>query len=72
MSGQVPDAVAAYRQALKLDPSYPEAHYNLGVVLDESGQRSEAIEHWRAAVRFRPGYAEAEQRLSAASADHAD
>ena len=38
-------AEAAYREALKLDPTLPAAHYALGTLLARKGQRAEAAEH---------------------------
>lgn len=39
---------------MTVDPSYPEAHYNLGTLLAKSGRMDEAMEHLNAAVRVNP------------------
>ena len=52
-------AADAYRKALKLKPSYPEAHLALGRVLSDAGDLDEAKKAVAAARRLRPGYAEA-------------
>jgi len=43
-------AVEAYRQALRLDPSYAQAHYNLAAI-QESVQPDEAIEEYTLAIK---------------------
>src|SRR5437868_3185668 len=42
-AGRLPEAIAAYRHALKLNPSIPEIHFNLGHALQQDGQREEAM-----------------------------
>lgn len=54
------------REALRRDPEFPEAHYNLGVALYRGGETGEAIEHWREALRIDRDYAEAHYNLGAA------
>lgn len=49
----------AYRKALQLDPELPEAHYNLGLLLDELGRRPEAAQELRIAHRLAPDSATA-------------
>lgn len=38
-------AEAAYREALKFDPTLPAAHYTLGTLLARTGRREEAAQH---------------------------
>lgn len=40
-------AIAAYRQALQLDPSLVEAHYNLALLLSQAGDSKEATKEAR-------------------------
>lgn len=47
-------AVAAYRQAIQLDPSFIQAHHSLAVVLGEQGQSEAAIEHYRQVIALQP------------------
>ena len=48
-----------YRQALRLRPSYPEAHNNLAVLLKRRGETERAADHYRHAIDEWPQYAEA-------------
>ncbi len=64
MLGRVPEAIASYRNAVRLDPSYAEAHHNLGNALRAMGQKNEALASFAKAIQLRPGYAEAHRNLS--------
>lgn len=55
-------AEMAYRRALAIDDTVPEAHYNLGQALARERPR-EAIAHLRCALRLRPAWPEAENAL---------
>jgi tetratricopeptide (TPR) repeat protein len=59
LSGQMADAIAAFRTALQWAPDHAEAHNNLALLLDESGNLTEALAHLETAVRLAPGYGEA-------------
>jgi tetratricopeptide (TPR) repeat protein len=41
--GQLAQAIAAYQQAIVIDPTLADAFYNLGVSLQQTGRREEAI-----------------------------
>jgi Flp pilus assembly protein TadD len=43
-------AIAEYRQAIKLQSIYPEAHENLGVALYDSGRVRDAIDEYKTAI----------------------
>jgi tetratricopeptide (TPR) repeat protein len=47
------------RQAIRIKPDYPEAHYNLGMILYRLGRLTEAEGDFRQAARLRPDYLEA-------------
>ncbi|HYR84577.1 MAG TPA: tetratricopeptide repeat protein [Terriglobia bacterium] len=64
--GRMDDAVAAYREALRLKPDYSEAHNNLGAALQALGRREEAIAAYREAVRLQPDYVTAWSNLGSA------
>jgi Tfp pilus assembly protein PilF len=57
--------LACYRQALRLNPNYPEAQSNLGDVLSSLGRFDEALTALQQAVRLRPDFAEAHNNLGA-------
>jgi tetratricopeptide (TPR) repeat protein len=53
-SGDLPGAIAAYREAIRLQPDLAEAHSNLGIALYNSGDVTGAIAAYREAIRLRP------------------
>ncbi|MGH6962520.1 MAG: tetratricopeptide repeat protein, partial [Dongiaceae bacterium] len=50
------DAVAAYEAALRLKPEYAEAHYNLGIALQNLRQSARAIAAYRRGAELRPAH----------------
>lgn len=48
-----------YREALSLQPDYPEAHVNFAILLKARGDTPEAARHYQEALRLRPDYPEA-------------
>ncbi|MBE2212772.1 MAG: tetratricopeptide repeat protein [Opitutaceae bacterium] len=61
--GRVEEAMASFREALRLYPDHASAHYNLGVALAGLGRSAEAFEHLGAAVRLEPTWADARLNL---------
>jgi hypothetical protein len=59
----VDEAIAAYREAIRLKKDDAMAHYNLGIVLRAKGQLDEAIAAYREAIRLKKEYAEAHCNL---------
>src|SRR5207249_4330102 len=51
---RLPEALQAYRSATKLDPSYFDAHYNLGLVATEAGDLPAALSAYEHALAIRP------------------
>jgi serine/threonine-protein kinase len=62
-TGQVDEAIAAFRQAIELQPDFALAYNNLGDALQSKGQTDEAIAAFRRAVRLRPSWATAHANL---------
>jgi len=57
--GNPRDALKAFDSAIKLAPTFPEAHCNRGVALQELGRFEEALAAEERALRYRPDYANA-------------
>jgi len=64
--GQLPEAAASYREAVRLWPDLAEAHNNLGSVLLELHRPGEAEVSLRQALRLRPDFAAAHHNLGSA------
>ena len=64
--GQTDEAIGQFRQAIKLRPEYPDAHYNLGNALVKKGQPDEAIREFQEAIRLKPDDVEAHVNLGVA------
>lgn len=59
------DAIAHYRDTLRLDPTYTKAYYNLGVIYaDLPGGRAEAIKNYEAALAVQADFADARNNLA--------
>lgn len=60
--GEWAEAQAQYLKALKVQ-EFPEAHYNLGIVMLQQGKLETAVFHFQSAVRINTNYAEAYNNL---------
>jgi uncharacterized protein (TIGR03032 family) len=56
--GKLEEAIAAYRQCMTLDPTFPNARYNLGVALGDTEDNEEAFATMQAAAEAEPERAE--------------
>jgi Flp pilus assembly protein TadD len=61
--GRLPEAERLYRQALDLHPGLPEAHCNLGILLQASGRLEQAADHLHQATRLMPSIPQAWNNL---------
>ncbi len=59
MSGEKNKMIELLKRALEIEPNYPQAHYNLGIALQEKGQLRAAIASYEKALKLRPQYPEA-------------
>ncbi|MBN1586760.1 MAG: tetratricopeptide repeat protein [Candidatus Omnitrophica bacterium] len=60
-AGKYKPAIAAYRQVLSLNPQDAQAHYNLGVLLEEYGKSpQEALNHYMKYLELAPNAKDAE------------
>jgi tetratricopeptide (TPR) repeat protein len=50
--GEFKDAMAAYTEALRVNPNYAQAYMQLGSVFAHSGQKQQAITHLRTATKL--------------------
>ena len=66
--GRLDEAIAHHRSALELNPSYAEAHNNLGNALTQTGRVDEAIPHFRKAIEVQPDLGVAHTALAVALA----
>lgn len=65
-SGRLDEAIAAFREAVELEPNYPAALFNLGVSLLEKGQAPEAVDVLRRATSISPDDGMAQRSLGIA------
>ena len=65
--GGLAEATVHYREAVRIEPDYPEAHFNLASARAHSGseaRRAEAEAGYRTALRLKPDYVEAHYNLA--------
>jgi hypothetical protein len=62
-AGQLPEAIAAYRQCVALQADYPHAHYNLGVAPGDAEHYTEAVDCLQQVLAAEPEHAEASHSL---------
>jgi hypothetical protein len=55
--GDLPGAIAAHREAVRLDPNLAGAHFNLGNALKDNNDIEQAIAEYREALRLDPDLA---------------
>ena len=64
-AGMFDEAIAEYKQSLRLNPASAPTQYNLGFALSARGRRDEAIAAFQEALRLDPDYAQAHNNLGA-------
>jgi len=63
--GQKDQALACYAEAVRMNPLFPQAQFNLGVALRAVGRLPEAVEHFEAAANLVPNHFETRIALGA-------
>lgn len=63
VDGRVDDAIAQYREALRIWPGYAKAHHNLGTEYSKQGLSDEAIKRFRESIRLDDRHADAHYNL---------
>jgi protein O-mannosyl-transferase len=66
--GRLDEAIAHYREALRISPQFAFTQNNMGSALMQKGQLDDAIAHFREALRLNPDYPEALNNLGIALA----
>lgn len=67
--GNLKCAVAAFEEAVRLEPGSAEAHYDLGVGRVQTNQLQAAANEFRLALKANPGMAQAHNSLGSALSD---
>ena len=62
-TGQLDEAILAFKSAIIIKPDYAEAHYNMAKVLREQGSLEEAIKAYNKALSIKPDYAKAHNNI---------
>jgi tetratricopeptide (TPR) repeat protein len=68
-TGRLPEAEAAYRNAIRLQADHARAHNNLGCVLHMQGRLEEALAAYRRALELDPRLPQANQNYAAIARD---
>ena len=63
MQGRTQEMVHLLRKAIAINPSYAEAHFNLGIALKSQGDFQAATDSYRQALAINPNYVEAYNNL---------
>jgi tetratricopeptide (TPR) repeat protein len=67
--GQLDEAIASYRHALRLEPSSADIRYNLGAAERAAGNPAAAVHAYRGAIELRSDFVEAHNNLGLALLD---
>lgn len=71
-AGRPEEAARHYLEAVRLNPTWPEALNNAGIAHAWQGRLPEAADHFARALRIRPGFAKAENNLGTALSQMGD
>jgi uncharacterized protein (TIGR02145 family) len=65
-NGDYDRAIAAYNEAIRLNPNYAEAYYNRGAAYYNKNDYSQAVMDWESTLRIDPSHTDARQNLETA------
>lgn len=68
-NNQLEESVGMFQQAISLNPSSANAHFELGQVLEQRGQANEAMAEYQEAIKVDPDKSAAHTRLAALYAE---
>lgn len=71
-AGKLADALAEFREAIRLAPELADAHLHLGLALERTGKARDALAAYDEALRLRPGLVEARYGLASICAQLGD
>ncbi|MDY6822997.1 MAG: tetratricopeptide repeat protein [Thermodesulfobacteriota bacterium] len=60
----IPAAIDAFNEALRLAPRDPVIHHNLGLALVRAGETVSALHHYQRAIDLKPDYVEAHNNMA--------
>ena len=63
-AGMFKEAATHLSEAIRLDPNYADAHYNMSQIMFRQGQFDAAIKHLSQAVQLKPDDAQAHYKLA--------
>ena len=63
-------AIESYEKALKIQPGYADAYYNMGIAYKNKGNLEAAIDCYNQALKIKPDYAEAYNNMANALKDN--
>lgn len=61
---RIAEAIEHFQKAVEINPRFPEAHFNLGILLAEQGWTNAAIEQYQTGLAFEPDNAKVHCKLA--------
>jgi Flp pilus assembly protein TadD len=64
--GKIDEAIGKFEEAIRINPTFSDAHINLAVALAVQGKTNEALPHYAEGLRLQPGRRDARNNYAAA------